>query len=655
MDDVDVDFFFPLLPFFFVFLFSFDLGVLVFFCFFLCVYGGGGRCQVLRDHTGLYVTFNNPGSARRAQRVVSIQHKPLAYQSVSLTVHPAVKSIPKTGHHGSTTTGTTTTLSSTTATTTATTTMATTALSQSNPEQWIEQARIRIGRELRMGLEKDVLEKVVGPELLRLVVEMKRKNMEARASAGGGVKAGFLKGLSFKKQRQVVDLPEMVVVGSEREVKGECEVEKREEEEAEEEEEEEEEEVVAERPPKKKQRITSRQRRPSIVVKRSKKIVEDEEIESEEEDPGDMIKLAEMTGDVVHHYHHHHHHRHKRSMSREVEEGEQPLRKKLKLDKGLKSNKGAKRRPRKVMMMVMEEEQVQIPVTPSESRSPSPAPRKQTKRSKPRVVTPPPTPPPPDPMKSGLCEDDEDLYYSKLVLSGHKPSPSPSPSSPSSSSLPEEEEEEEEGGEEDDILTSSLLVTPPEQESLYTPRHAKFRSHDTGSARTEGYYKITHAEKAEYVAQYQQTTRTTNASSTPVVEDFPSRQRQGQISSSRSNRATARRRAQGLEEMKELQHAILLSKGEMASAHDLMFKFNQLQTRKKHLRFAKSPIHDWGLYAMERVSRGEMVIEYVGEVIRAAVADKREKAYERQGIGSSYLFRIDEDLVVDATKKGNLG
>lgn len=310
-----------------------------------------------------------------------------------------------------------------------------------------------------------------------------------------------------------------------------------------------------------------------------------------------------------------------------------------------------------MMMMVMEEEQVQIPVTPSESRSPSPVPRKQTKRSKPRVVTPPPTPPPPDPVKSGLCEDDEDLYYSKLVLSGYKPSPSSSssPSSPSSSHLPLEEEEGEEEGEEDGVSRVSLLVTPPEQENMDTPRHAKFRTHDTGSARTEGYYKITHAEKAEYVAQYQQTTRATNASSTPVVEDFPSRQRQGQISSSRSNRATARRRAQGLEEMKELQHAILLSKGEMASAHDLMFKFNQLQTRKKHLRFAKSPIHDWGLYAMERVSRGEMVIEYVGEVIRAAVADKREKAYERQGIGSSYLFRIDEDLVVDATKKGNLG
>ncbi|PLW07430.1 hypothetical protein PCASD_22403, partial [Puccinia coronata f. sp. avenae] len=63
----------------------------------------------------------------------------------------------------------------------------------------------------------------------------------------------------------------------------------------------------------------------------------------------------------------------------------------------------------------------------------------------------------------------------------------------------------------------------------------------------------------------------------------------------------------------------------------------------------------WGLYAMETIPAGEMVIEYVGEVIRQAVADRREKLYERMGIGSSYLFRVDDDLVVDATKKGNLG
>eukprot|EP00897_Mesotaenium_endlicherianum_P005904 jgi/Mesen1/5341/ME000267S04488 len=32
----------------------------------------------------------------------------------------------------------------------------------------------------------------------------------------------------------------------------------------------------------------------------------------------------------------------------------------------------------------------------------------------------------------------------------------------------------------------------------------------------------------------------------------------------------------------------------------------------------------------------------------------RESKYERQGIGSSYLFRIDDELVVDATKRGGL-
>ncbi|KAG2750467.1 SET domain-containing protein [Suillus brevipes Sb2] len=174
-----------------------------------------------------------------------------------------------------------------------------------------------------------------------------------------------------------------------------------------------------------------------------------------------------------------------------------------------------------------------------------------------------------------------------------------------------------------------------------------FRKHITGSARTEGYYKISHAEKSAYVAQY--ALRSTNVESVA-----PTKAPTQPITSSRSNRANARRRAQGLEEINQVQRAVALSKGETAAA-ELSIKFNQLQTRKKLLRFARSPIHDWGLYAMERIARGEMVIEYVGEIIRAQVAEKREKAYERQGIGSSYLFRIDKDLVVDATKKGNLG
>ncbi|KAI0269557.1 hypothetical protein BGY98DRAFT_924238 [Russula aff. rugulosa BPL654] len=191
--------------------------------------------------------------------------------------------------------------------------------------------------------------------------------------------------------------------------------------------------------------------------------------------------------------------------------------------------------------------------------------------------------------------------------------------------------------------TAPKKTTAPDRASP-----SPFRVHQTGSARTEGYYKISHAEKSAYVAQY-----ATRSAAADPIESQP-QQPKPAMTSSRSNRANARRQAQGLEEINQVQRAMALSKGETAAA-ELSIKFNQLQTRKKHLRFARSPIHDWGLYAMERISRGEMVIEYVGEVIRAQVADKREKAYERQGIGSSYLFRIDEDLVVDATKKGNLG
>ena len=78
------------------------------------------------------------------------------------------------------------------------------------------------------------------------------------------------------------------------------------------------------------------------------------------------------------------------------------------------------------------------------------------------------------------------------------------------------------------------------------------------------------------------------------------------------------------------------------------------QFRKKALRFCKSTIHDWGLYACEPIPADTMVIEYVGAILRHSVADEREKQYERTGIGSSYLFRIDSDTVIDATKCGNL-
>ena len=48
------------------------------------------------------------------------------------------------------------------------------------------------------------------------------------------------------------------------------------------------------------------------------------------------------------------------------------------------------------------------------------------------------------------------------------------------------------------------------------------------------------------------------------------------------------------------------------------------------MRFGKSAIHDWGLFAMEHIGADEMVIEYVGDIIRPVLADTRETRYEKQ-------------------------
>lgn len=41
-----------------------------------------------------------------------------------------------------------------------------------------------------------------------------------------------------------------------------------------------------------------------------------------------------------------------------------------------------------------------------------------------------------------------------------------------------------------------------------------------------------------------------------------------------------------------------------------------IQFRKKRIRFSRSHIHEWGLFAMEPIAADEMVIEYVGQIIR---------------------------------------
>ena len=528
----------------------------------------------------------------------------LAHHSVTLTVHPPPSS-----------------------------THAPTAKSNWSDAELVEEATLMIRRELRQLLEKDVVDRLVSMRMRRLVADHKRnapavKNRVVAVTTEGkpgvdvplfGAVAG-LKGLSFKKANKRVreesrpaPTPEV-----EAEVKAGTEIEEKHDEQTE---------AVA--PPKKKRKKDVRSvvaeiesggeqeesellppasvpaSAPTVVEERKRALVKDSEeneppVKKPKADENELVEIIETTVPIL--------------STKRTQPAAAVKKKSTSKAKARSIKKAGVDTPVDQFVLPDDHEydapavaQLHFPSDRPSSLSPIQSP---VLKPKPRLPT-----PTPDPYGPDLCEDDEDLYFARLALSESMgislpdpaPAPAPDPESPS-----------------------------------------PFRVHLTGSARTEGYYKISHAEKSAYVAQY-----ATRGAAADPSESQP-QQPKPTMTSSRSNRANARRQAQGLEEINQVQRAMALSKGEPAAA-ELSMKFNQLQTRKKHLRFARSPIHDWGLYAMERISRGEMVIEYVGEVIRAQVADKREKAYERQGIGSSYLFRIDEDLVVDATKKGNLG
>ena len=78
------------------------------------------------------------------------------------------------------------------------------------------------------------------------------------------------------------------------------------------------------------------------------------------------------------------------------------------------------------------------------------------------------------------------------------------------------------------------------------------------------------------------------------------------------------------------------------------------QPRLGAVRIGGSSIHGWGLFAERRFLRGDVVVEYLGEYISSAVADKREKIYQEQRI-EHYHFRVGPDVVIDATLNGGYG
>jgi histone-lysine N-methyltransferase SETD1 len=169
----------------------------------------------------------------------------------------------------------------------------------------------------------------------------------------------------------------------------------------------------------------------------------------------------------------------------------------------------------------------------------------------------------------------------------------------------------------DEMVLDMSPSVPPSQEEL----DEDLEELVSGSARLEGYYKQTHKkvwfEPLQAPASLQAQTKV------------------------RTGRATSRRFDSQLAE--------------------LMGKLSSLQIRQKALILNRSSIHSYGLFAGEDIEPGELVIEYVGEIIRHSLANIRERRYEQalkaagsDDIASSYFFRLDLTYVVDASNRGNL-
>lgn len=148
--------------------------------------------------------------------------------------------------------------------------------------------------------------------------------------------------------------------------------------------------------------------------------------------------------------------------------------------------------------------------------------------------------PPLDPIELGVAEDEEDLFYLKLAIERPR-------------------------------IGLPLHPTLPYADEYY------FR-HSTGSARTEGYYSVSVAEKLA-----------NRLPADKLTFEAPSGAVSG-VAVSRLARANTRVLVRGME----------LHKKFIATDTDVL-KFNQLRTRKKQLSFSRSGIHDYGLFALESV------------------------------------------------------
>ncbi|GMI70467.1 Arabidopsis TRITHORAX 2, SET DOMAIN PROTEIN 30 [Hibiscus trionum] len=117
-----------------------------------------------------------------------------------------------------------------------------------------------------------------------------------------------------------------------------------------------------------------------------------------------------------------------------------------------------------------------------------------------------------------------------------------------------------------------------------------------------------------------------------------------------NNRVNGIKFSFSLNKLKAPQHAAPNNILSVAEKYDYM-----RQTIRKRLAFGKSGIHGFGIFAKHPHRAGDMVIEYTGELVRPSIADRREHFIYNSLVGAgTYLFRIDNERVIDATRAGSI-
>jgi SET domain-containing protein len=79
------------------------------------------------------------------------------------------------------------------------------------------------------------------------------------------------------------------------------------------------------------------------------------------------------------------------------------------------------------------------------------------------------------------------------------------------------------------------------------------------------------------------------------------------------------------------------------------------RNRKRERRFVVrgSSIHGRGVFALREIRKGERIIEYTGERISHAEADRRYAAEHEADDPHTFLFTVNDRIVIDATRGGN--